>query len=73
MRWCTALDAVPVGGLKDDKVKLRLFGAEPDDATLPETHTCTREIHLPNYSSKAVLREKLLLALAHETDGFGKA
>ena len=43
-----------------------------DDETLPETHTCTRELHLPNYSSVAVTREKLLLALAHAGDGFYK-
>ena len=73
LRWCTALHALPVGGLKDDKIKLRLFGGEPDDVSLPECHTCTRELHLPHYTSADVLREKLLLALDHEIDGFGKA
>ena len=72
LRWCTALHALPVGGLKDDRIKLRIFGDEADDLTLPETHTCTRELHLPNYSSLSVLRNKLLQALDHESDGFGK-
>jgi hypothetical protein len=73
LRWCTALHALPVGGLKDEKIKLRLYGDEPDDESLPECHTCTRELHLPRYTSAGVLREKLLLALDHEDDGFGKA
>lgn len=72
LRWATALHALPVGGLKDEKVRLRLFGPEPDDSTLPEVHTCTRELHLPNYSSLEVLREKVVLALEHAEDGFGK-
>ena len=71
LQWCTALGALPAGGL-DDKIRLRLYGPELDDETLPETHTCTRELHLPNYSSPAVLRDKILLALAHGADGFYK-
>ena len=69
---CTALTALPVGGLRENKIRLRLYGPDIDDHTLPETHTCTRELHLPNYSSAAVLREKLLLALSHGGDGFYK-
>lgn len=73
-RWCTALGALPVGGLRnEDKIRLRLYGPEIDDDTLPETHTCTRELHLPNYSSMNVLRDKLMYALAHSGDGFYKA
>ena len=71
-RWCTALSAVPTGGLQDHKIRLRLYGAEEDDATLPETHTCTREIFIPNYTSSHVLREKLMRALEHADDGFQK-
>ena len=73
LQWCTALGALPIGGLRaEDKIRLRLYGPEEDDATLPETHTCTRELHLPNYSGAAVLREKLFYALAHGGDGFHK-
>ena len=71
LQWCTALGALPAGGL-EDKIRLRLYGPEPDDETLPETHTCTRELHLPNYSCPSVLREKLLLALSHGATGFYK-
>lgn len=73
LSWCTALTVLPFGGLRENKIQLRLYGPEPDDETLPETHTCTRELHLPNYSNPAVLYSKLLLALEHASDGFHKA
>ena len=37
-------------------------GREPD-TRLPVAHTCFFQIDLPRYSSKAVLKEKLLYAL----------
>ena len=63
---------LPFGGLRENKIQLRLYGVEVDDKTLPETHTCTRELHLPNYSNPAVLYAKLLRALEHASDGFHK-
>jgi len=72
LRYVTALVSLPVGGLQESKVRLRLYGPEPDDFTLPECHTCTRELHLPNYTCLDVLRQKLLLALEHSEDGFQK-
>ena len=73
LKWCTALSSLPVGGVPSEyKIRLRLYGAEPDVSTLPETHTCTRELHLPNYPSVEVTREKLLRALEHADDGFYK-
>mmetsp|Transcript_50447 Transcript_50447/g.139696 ORF Transcript_50447/g.139696 Transcript_50447/m.139696 type:complete len:160 (-) Transcript_50447:100-579(-) len=72
LTWCTALTALPVGGLRENKIRLRLYGPDIDDHTLPETHTCTRELHLPNYSSAATLKDKLLLAVQHVADGFQK-
>ena len=44
LNWCTALTVLPFGGLRDHKIRLRLYGQEADDSTLPETHTCTREV-----------------------------
>mmetsp|Transcript_66378 Transcript_66378/g.110341 ORF Transcript_66378/g.110341 Transcript_66378/m.110341 type:complete len:96 (-) Transcript_66378:9-296(-) len=71
LQWCTALSALPVGGLRENKIRLRLYEGA-DDSTLPETHTCTHELHLPDYSSFELLRDKLLLALSHINDGFWK-
>ena len=44
LTWCTGLTALPVGGLRENKIRLRLYGPDIDDHTLPETHTCTREV-----------------------------
>lgn len=43
-----------------------------NDQLLPTAHTCFNILDLPVYSSKEVLRERLLLALEHE-QGFGLA
>ena len=68
--WCTALRALPSAGLKD-KIRLKLYQGV-DESTLPETHTCTHELHLPDYSSREQLANRLLLALDHIHDGFHK-
>ena len=66
--WCTALTALPCGGLKE-KIKLRLW-EEGEDNDLPSVHTCTHEVHLPAYRSRETLRAKLLMAVEHRHDGF---
>ena len=70
-QWCTALGALPFGGLRDNRIKLRLYEGS-DENTLPETHTCTHELHLPDYSSPEQLRDRLFMALLHIDDGFWK-
>jgi len=71
LQWTTALCALPLGGLGDNKIQLRLY-RDAEEGTLPETHTCTHELHIPDYPSREVLREKLLVALEHRDDGFQK-
>lgn len=68
LQWCTSLGALPSGGLAD-KITLKLFSDAGDDA-LPMVHTCTREMHLPEYRSFEQLQAKLLQALEHSEDGF---
>ena len=70
-QWCTALGALPFGGLRDNRIKLRLYEGS-DVLTFPETHTCTHELHLPDYSSPEQLRDRLFMALLHVDDGFWK-
>ena len=60
LRWCTGLNALPICGL-DKKVQIRQDGLA--DARLPNAHTCSNEIEMPDYSSKAVLRMQLKRAL----------
>ena len=57
------------GGGLQEPIKLRLF-PDADEHTLPEAHTCTHELHIPDYSSREVLQQKLLMALDHRDDGF---
>ena len=68
LEWATALTALPCGGLKDP-ITLKLW-EDRDDNDLPNVHTCTAEVHLPAYSSRSVLRAKLLQAVEHRHDGF---
>lgn len=67
-QWTTALAALPCGGLKTP-ISLRPY-ANAGDETLPHVHTCTHELHLPAYTSRAALRRKLMVALVHRNDGF---
>lgn len=41
------------------------------DDQLPRSHTCFNRLDLPPYKSKAIMKEKLLLAI-RETEGFGQ-
>ena len=68
LEWATALTALPCGGLKDP-ILLRLYD-QAGDNDLPNVHTCTHEVHLPAYSSRMQLKEKLLRAVEHRHDGF---
>ena len=68
LEWATALASLPCGGLKDP-ITLKLWEGR-DDNDLPNVHTCTAEVHLPAYSSRSVLRAKLLQAVEHRHDGF---
>jgi len=60
LRFCTGLNALPVNGLSR-KVSFNFL--DKPGVPLPEPHTCTHELDLPAYSSRAELLEKLLVAL----------
>lgn len=68
LTWTTALGAMPCSGL-EPRITLRLVDGVDADS-LPMTHTCSRELHMPPYTDAAVLRAKLLYALAYKGDGF---
>lgn len=42
-------------------------------ALLPTAHTCFNQLDLPAYKSAEEMREKLLVALQHSSEGFGFA
>lgn len=68
LTWSTAFAALPCGGV-DPRITVKPF-EDRSDEDFPVVHTCSREVHLPPYSSRAALRTKLLKALEHRDDGF---
>jgi len=58
---------VPIGGFKQNYIRIRRNNMKDG---LPVSHTCTYEIEIPEYNSKDVLREKLLMAIFDGIDGF---
>ena len=71
LRWCTARSALPANGLAKRVTLLRKV--TPSDATpdqwLPEAHTCTGEVELPEYSCREALQRQLLRALEEMVGG----
>lgn len=68
LHFATGSDRIPVGGLKELKFKIGKNGDTDDQ--LPTSHTCFNHFLLPKYSSEAILRMKLLLAIEN-CEGFG--
>lgn len=69
LEWATALTALPCGGLGENPITVVLWVGR-DASDLPMVHTCSREVHMPPYTSRMELRAKLLLAVEHRQDGF---
>jgi hypothetical protein len=75
IKFVTGSDKLPIGGLKslDPRISVALRkipGMAPDE-TFPTVMSCTNYFKLPEYSTKDVMREKLLVALHHGQEGFG--
>lgn len=68
LMFTTGSDRIPVGGFS--KLKLIIAKNGPDSDRLPTAHTCFNVLLLPEYSSRAKLRERLLKAITH-AKGFG--
>ncbi|OHS95015.1 putative E3 ubiquitin-protein ligase HECTD2 [Tritrichomonas foetus] len=67
LKFATGTDRAPVGGL--GKMKL-VIQRGADYERLPISHTCFNTFTLPDYRSKNVMFEKVMLAIQH-TEGFG--
>lgn len=72
LRWATSRSTLPANGL-GQKVTLIHKDTEgaPPDRWLPEAHTCSLEIALPDYSSRSALSEQLSRALEEMDAGGG--
>lgn len=69
LQFVTGSSRAPVGGLAQLDSFVLMKSGDGDDR-LPSAHTCFNILLLPEYSSRKVLKEKLLLALSH-CHGFG--
>lgn len=68
LMFCTGSDRVPIKGLGELGFVIVRNG--DDDKRLPTAHTCFNHLLLPRYSSKEVMRERLLTAI-NNCMGFG--
>lgn len=75
VRFVTGADRLPVGGLGHLEPKLTVVrkgqgpgGAEERDAVLPSASTCTNYLKLPEYSTREVMKARLLYCI---TEGQG--
>jgi hypothetical protein len=74
--FVTGCERLPIGGLAGLTPKITVArripgqGQSPDE-TLPTASTCTHYFKLPPYSSKQILRERLVLAITEGSIGFG--
>jgi len=74
--FVTGSPKLPVGGWKSLRPKLTIVrkdqerGSSSPDNYLPSVMTCVNYLKLPDYSSKAVLKEKLLMAMKEGSGEF---
>lgn len=66
LQLCTSTATVPASGA----MKKITVVCCADRQRLPVGHGCVYQLDLPDYNDKRELEEKLLVALAHVTDGF---
>lgn len=65
--FTTGSDRAPIKGLGDIRFTLAKNGT--GDERLPSAHTCFNVLLLPHYSSREVLKAKLLQALENCAEG----
>ena len=75
LKFVTSLENLPIGGFEmmksKPKVEMLLNVLNPDEK-LPEASTCFSNLQLYPYSTKEILKNKLILAI-EEGNSFGKA
>jgi len=66
--FCTGSDRAPVTGFASFRFIIARNG--DDNSLLPSSHTCFNHLLIPEYKSKEILKEKLLISLEN-AEGFG--
>ncbi|KAJ3446121.1 e3 ubiquitin-protein ligase trip12 [Anaeramoeba flamelloides] len=73
LKFCTGSPRLPVGGIANLKPKLTIVKSDrfvSPDQRLPTCMTCVNFLKIPPYSSKKILKEKLLIAINEGQDSF---
>ena len=74
LQFVTGSSKVPVEGFKElrgiNGVQTFNIHREFQEERLPRAHTCFNQLDLPNYKSKDILIEKLMLAITEGKEGF---
>eukprot|EP01084_Bolivina_argentea_P213037 361971_1 len=77
LQFITGTSKVPIGGFKalpgmDGIQRLQIHAtAAQADHLLPSAHTCFNQLDLPRYSTKQILKQKVMLAIRECSQGFG--
>jgi ubiquitin-protein ligase E3 A len=67
LRFVTGSDRTPISGLSDVRLTIQRTG---DPEKLPVAHTCSSILSLPEYPSKALLENNLIISIEN-AEGFG--
>jgi hypothetical protein len=74
LQFVTGSSRVPVEGFKElrgmNGIQKFSIHREFQEDRLPRAHTCFNQLDLPNYKSKDILIEKLMLAVTEGKEGF---
>jgi len=68
LTFCTGSDRVPISGLGGLTLTISKNGN--DNSKLPTSHTCFNHLLLPEYSSKDILKTRIMTAIQN-SEGFG--
>ncbi len=72
--FVTGSPKLPLGGFKSLEPKLTIVRKEPDrqdtDSYLPSVNCCFYYLKLPEYSSKEVMKKKLMFAIENGQGSF---
>lgn len=69
-RFLTGSDSFGIFGLKSLEPKLTISKSEKGDDALPSTSTCSYSLKIPEYSTKEILKKKLLYAIYECNESF---
>jgi len=64
-RFLTGLRQPPFGGIQNlgKRMIIAKISRDDPDSTLPSAHTCVYQLNLPEYTSKSILKAKLVYAI----------